>query len=142
MELLLNLLWLMLAVPAIWLWRRDPAYARSSRRLGHLRPMVLLACLLVLLFPVVSATDDLHAMRPEMEESSLSKRALKQSGGEKSYSWLTGLHSSSALLIAVYSFCPSNLAAGQIVTKPSRLPEPAQLAHRASRGPPSLQFFT
>ncbi|MGD0790332.1 MAG: hypothetical protein ABR920_01060 [Terriglobales bacterium] len=36
-----------------------------------------LGCALVLLFPVISATDDLHAMRPEMEES---ERALRHPG--------------------------------------------------------------
>lgn len=77
MELLLNLTWLLLGVPACWLWRR------TDRRAGSLQCLLTLACALVLLFPVVSATDDLHAMRPEMEESSPTKRALKQGSGEK-----------------------------------------------------------
>ncbi|MCU1298739.1 MAG: hypothetical protein JWO91_3017 [Acidobacteriaceae bacterium] len=33
----------------------------------------------MLLFPVVSATDDLHAMRPEVEESNPSKHIARQS---------------------------------------------------------------
>jgi len=79
MELLLNLAWLLLAMPAYWLWRRtDQQPARSS-----LQCLLTLGCALVLLFPVVSATDDLHAMRPEMEESSPTKRALKHTGGDK-----------------------------------------------------------
>lgn len=77
MELLLNLAWLLLAMPAWWLWRR------TDRRAGSLRCLLILGCALVLLFPVVSATDDLHSLRPDMEESSPTKRALKQGGGEK-----------------------------------------------------------
>jgi hypothetical protein len=79
MELVLNLVWLLLAVPAYWVWRRQ------SRKFGSLRCLVTLGCVLFLLFPVISATDDLHAMRPEMEESSPTKRTVKQTGGAKSY---------------------------------------------------------
>lgn len=140
MELLLNILWLMLAVPAAWLWLRDPACAQSSRRLGGMRPILLLSCVLVLLFPVVSATDDLHPMRPELEESSLSKRTLKAPGGEKSQSSLTGLHSSAALLVSFYSICPSCLVFGRISTKQPRQPQPVRVAYSADRAPPSHQF--
>jgi hypothetical protein len=72
MELLLNLLWLLLVVPAFWVWRRQ------DRNLESLRCLLVLGCGIVLLFPVISASDDLQAMRPEMEESSPLKRALQQ----------------------------------------------------------------
>ncbi len=81
MELLLNLLWLLLALPAYCLWRD----ARNSRRSGSPSPLqclLALGCVLVLLFPVVSATDDLHAMRSEMEESS--KRGTRQVATDRS----------------------------------------------------------
>lgn len=42
--------------------------------------------MLVVLFPVISATDDLHAMRTEMEESPAGKRSVCQKSGEKSSS--------------------------------------------------------
>jgi len=38
---------------------------------------------LVILFPVISATDDLMAMRTEMEESPISKRSVHQTGHDK-----------------------------------------------------------
>jgi len=81
MELLLNLLWLLLAMPAFWLWR----YSRTApkrRQFDAFRCFLALGCLLVILFPVVSATDDIHAMRAEMEESP-SKKSICQSGGDK-----------------------------------------------------------
>ena len=83
MELLLNLVWLLLAVPAWWLWcGRKPACKISS-----LHCLLALGCLLVVLFPVVSATDDLRAMRAEMEESPEGKRSVRQAGHEKPSTW-------------------------------------------------------
>ena len=70
MELLLNLFWLLLTALALGRWGRQNA----SRSPAHL---IALICLLALLFPVISATDDLHAMRPEMEDSISNRRALK-----------------------------------------------------------------
>jgi HAMP domain-containing protein len=73
LELLLNLCWLLLIGPGIYLWRRQRRHAKPVLQFS-----IALVCLLFLLFPVISATDDLHAMRQEMEESGPSKRALKQ----------------------------------------------------------------
>ncbi len=77
MELLLNLLWLMLVVPGFLVWRR------KQRSVGDRGPhcILVLGCVLALLFPVVSATDDLHPICGEMEESSPSKRTVKLSPG-------------------------------------------------------------
>ena len=74
MEIFLNLCWLFLVVPALLTWRRQE---RSSRERGHASLLRLgaLGCVLVLLFPVISASDDLHALRQEMEESSSKLKA-------------------------------------------------------------------
>src|SRR5437899_510012 len=48
MELVLNLLWLLLVMPAFWVWRRQ------DRSLGSLRCLLVLACGVVLLFPVAT----------------------------------------------------------------------------------------
>jgi hypothetical protein len=140
MEFLLNILWLMLTLPAIWLWLQDPASVQSSRRLGSVRPIVLLGCVLVLLFPVVSATDDMHVMRPELEESNSSKRQVEASRGETSHSSQTILHASPALRFRPYSFSPSCLIYGRVVTTPSLRPEPVYPAHRNGRAPPPYPF--
>jgi hypothetical protein len=87
MELLLNLLWLMLVLPAVLIWRHDLTSGRASGWFCRSRAFVLLSCLLALLFPIVSATDDLHPIRAEIEESSPSKRVVKQSPGSKSPTW-------------------------------------------------------
>ena len=82
MELLLNLAWLFLALPAYWLWCASSG-ARAGRKFTALQCLLSLGCMLVILFPVVSATDDLHAMRAEMEESPCSKRTIRQASNEK-----------------------------------------------------------
>jgi hypothetical protein len=81
MELLLNLAWLLLALPAYWLWlgRKRP-HARTSSALQFL---LVLGCMLVVLFPVISATDDLCAMRAECEESPAGKHSLRQAAHER-----------------------------------------------------------
>ena len=80
MELLLNLAWLLLALPAYWLWSGSRT---SARKLTSLQCLLALGCMLAVLFPVVSATDDLRAMRTEMEESPASKRTIRQATNEK-----------------------------------------------------------
>jgi hypothetical protein len=82
MELLLNLLWLSLALPAYWIWERHSLPVRDS--LARIRSLVFLGCALALLFPVISATDDLSAPKPEAEELSASKCTAKGSLGIKS----------------------------------------------------------
>ena len=94
MELLLNLLWLTLALPAIWMWRHESVCTKNCRRFDRIRPFVLFGCVLMLLFPVVAATDDLHAVRQEMEESSSSKKLAKQAVADKS---LTRISTAGAL---------------------------------------------
>jgi hypothetical protein len=103
MELFLNLLWLLLAIPAYCLWRKA---RRGPSVDGHssLQCLFALGCALILLFPVVSATDDLHAMRAEMEESS--KRGIRQTVSDKSGSGPSGWHASLAVAASVSVFVP------------------------------------
>jgi hypothetical protein len=75
MELFLNLCWLSLLLPAYLLWRQ-----RTSSHRPAAPPLIFLCalgCALILLFPVISATDDLHVVRPEMEES---ERGFRRAG--------------------------------------------------------------
>lgn len=86
MELFLNLCWLALLLPAFLLWRRRIVLTGPNTRLRgyERRPLIFvgaLGCALILLFPVISATDDLHAMRPEMEESERAFRSTNRCSG-------------------------------------------------------------
>jgi hypothetical protein len=92
MELFLNLCWLSLLAPAYLLWRQRILPPNGCNRTGSssipsLVFLGVLGCTLVLLFPVISASDDLHAMRAEMEESSPCKRTVCHAGGEKACVW-------------------------------------------------------
>jgi hypothetical protein len=97
MELLLNLAWLFLALPAYWLWRRGRCGFSS------LQCSLALGCALVLLFPVISASDDLHAMRAEMEDSSVSKRTVRQTGSDKNSAWVNRLQSPPASVMGLFT---------------------------------------
>lgn len=99
MELLLNLVWLLLALPAFWLWQRRTD-ALVPGRVSSLQCLLALGCAAVLLFPVISATDDLHAMRGEIEESGGSKRTVRQAGNDKNPARAHRLQSAPAVLVA------------------------------------------
>jgi len=134
MELLLNLTWLLLAIPAYWLWRRS-FNTRALGKLGSLQCLLALACLLVLLFPVISATDDLHVMRTEMEESSPGKRSARQAAGEKTSVWHSRWQTLPAMVATPASF--AMLAEGRHESFSVLQPEPAApLVLHASRAPP------
>ena len=84
MELLLNLAWLLLALPASWLWR-DRTNSAVLRKSSPLHFLLALGCMLVPLFPVISATDDLSVMRAEFEESPAGKHSIRQSNNGRLY---------------------------------------------------------
>lgn len=60
METLLNLVWLAVTVAAIWLWRFRWTGSRRNPRFSTRVEAVAMVCILALLFPVISLTDDLH----------------------------------------------------------------------------------
>jgi hypothetical protein len=135
MELLLNLLWLALALPAVLIWRRQPALPWSSGKQARFRPLVLLGCLLALLFPVVSASDDLHPISAEIEESGSFKRSVKQSPGVKSpmCSYDGG---GAARPVRVASFRPENDFFGALSEYLGVLPRQTLVRSVDDRGPP------
>ncbi len=74
MELLLNLLWLLIAVSAFGVWQAHLSGGGGAPG-GHTRRgWIALACALVLLFFVISMTDDLHAEVMVVEDASSSRR--------------------------------------------------------------------
>jgi hypothetical protein len=131
MELLLNLAWLLLALPAYWLWRGR----RSSRTFSSLQCLLALGCLLVILFPVVSATDDLRAMRAEMEESPTSKRSLRQAATDKAPLWSAKWRSVAAVASSAAMPFIGDAAWQQLSSLRSFMPA-APAIERAGRAPP------
>jgi len=135
MELLLNLFWLMLSAAAIWWWQCKRVSAQNSKYFDRLRPLLLLGCVWVLLFPVVSATDDLYAMQAEVKETGQLKRNSKPSPGHKSHAPLRGAGTSPAQLIFTCSFC-AHRNIGQVEPLSVFLHEQARTGARACRAPP------
>jgi len=88
MELILNLGWLLLAAACCCFWwpRRQRSGARAERRF---RGFVALGCALVVLFPIISVTDDLHAEQAVMEDSSARVSKLR---GNTSSAPIVGHH--------------------------------------------------
>jgi hypothetical protein len=72
MEVLLNTTWLLVAIGAFLFWQVEGE--DNARRREHNRRyrFLALAVALILLFPVISLTDDLHAEQAAMEDSSRS----------------------------------------------------------------------
>jgi hypothetical protein len=133
MELTLNLLWLLLAVPAIWIWRaspREPLCARQS-----LRHLLILGCVLMVLFPVVSATDDLQAMRPEMEEAGM-RDALGNPHQGRALVPPGGLSHAFALLPARFILRPEPAIWALALETPVSLPASSVVTSQVGRGPP------
>jgi hypothetical protein len=70
MELLLNLAWTLLAAAMFFLWRRFAPQTGPNR----CSQFVALAMLLLILFPVVSVTDDLQTAQNPAEADCLVRR--------------------------------------------------------------------
>ena len=135
MELLLNLAWLLLVLPGYWLWRRSA----QKRGISSLQCLLALSCALVVLFPVISATDDLHAMRAEMEESGANKR-VRQAGSDKNSTWNSRGQNSPAIVSTLTIFALG--LDGWRYASITRLVLPAApLVVGSSRGPPSYSFL-
>jgi hypothetical protein len=140
MELFLNLCWLSLLLPAYLLWRRrTSSFASDSTAESPAeRPLVFLCalgCVFILLFPVISASDDLHAMRAEMEESSPGKRSVCQSTGNGASVWHSRWQNLPAVAATAASFGLASVGWMELFTKPVSAPAAPSIL-RASRAPP------
>lgn len=74
MELLLNLLWALIATGLVWIWRTRWIRQRRRHDRNSLQEWTALSVALVLLFFAVSMTDDLHSEMAIFEECSTSRR--------------------------------------------------------------------
>ena len=70
MELFLNLIWMSLAVAAFAVFLPGDRGSRRVVFVPYGKSLFALACVVILLFPVVSASDDLHPTQAVSEEAS------------------------------------------------------------------------
>jgi hypothetical protein len=136
MELTLNLFWLLLIIPAIWLWQG----ARCARpRERHLQGLLVLGCVLMVLFPVVSATDDLQAMRPEMEEAG-TQDATRRADHGRLPAGAGDSCNTFALVAARHITLPEPAVWGPVADVATLSPAMGVVTRRAGRAPP-LSFL-
>jgi hypothetical protein len=134
MELLLNLVWLSMAAPAIWLWRkqRNPGHSLGPSHAG-----LVLICVLVLLFPAISVSDDLQYMRVEIEESAPSQRLVRLFAPDSGSPALHGSGDWVASVTPFFSFLPCPAVAGLALLQ-TVVPLNHERAHAVlPRGPPA-----
>jgi hypothetical protein len=67
MELLLNLVWTALVIGSFFWATLRPQ--QNCRKGSQWRSLLVLGCALLLLFPVISASDDLHPAQAVMEDA-------------------------------------------------------------------------
>jgi hypothetical protein len=133
MELLLNLVWFFLAAVALYAWG-----CRLNHPQAQLRLVVLL-CLLALLFPVISATDDLHAMNSEMEDSTSVRRNTKQIVAGKFFGQLITYHPPALVNSIFKGLSDSELGAVRTLHQSACMPT-LRFMVRSDRAPPLINL--
>lgn len=85
LELILNIVWAVIAATLLFFWSRPCLTRAGARRSGF--ALLALLCVICILFPVVSMTDDLNAS-PAEPETAKSKLALLPHFLTTSGSWM------------------------------------------------------
>jgi hypothetical protein len=138
MEGLLNILWFALCNLAGLYWLRR--WRRSGRPQGGAVQLSALACMLVLLFPVISATDDLYAAQFAFETAV----TQKSSKGALSVRFLLPQrdhHSPAAAFTSPFSVA-AQVRVGVIAANDSLPVCPPSISHPPQdRAPPSHTRF-
>jgi hypothetical protein len=134
MELLLNLAWLTLAVSAALVGIPACRVAPSRAFLGRLHSAVVLGSILVLVFPFISVTDDLMALRTDIEESGSSNRTVKAATADASDS--RGLPSFNLLPVRTGLSGPQNETWSDLSLLSAPCADRVLLENVGSRAPP------
>src|ERR1700730_11809642 len=117
---------------AFCFWLRQP-------RSRSLQAAVALSWLLFLRFPIISATDDLNAMRQVFEESSPGKRTLNRAG-DHSFA-AGGSNPPPAELNSILQGLPCNRTCGCIVIPEPEAPRTACATVSPGRAPPPFSLL-
>ena len=140
METFLNLVWLLVTVAAIWLWRFRWTVSRRNQKHSTRMEAAAMVCFLALLFPVISLTDDLHPETVAVDAASGKRNACLIAASAPHVRAAT-VSSGSHLLVGMISrpFGIANLIGSELV-QTLKFNNPVSLASNSSgRSPPSLQ---
>lgn len=138
MEVVLNILWLALCNLAAWCWLRR--WRQGSRPQSVAVQLATLACVLVLLFPVISATDDLYAAQFAFETSVTQKSSKGPLGRFSTPQFGHYLHP--AALTRTTSLSPALCVGLMAVDRPLPDCRASQSRPAQDRAPPSLPLFS
>jgi regulator of extracellular matrix RemA (YlzA/DUF370 family) len=140
METTLNLIWLAITVAAVWLWRFRWTVSRRNPRHSMRMEAVAMVCLLALLFPVISLTDDLHLEIMLMDAAS-GKRNACLIAASSSHVRASTASSGTRLAVGMISrpFVAPNLVITEFILR-AKFHAPGSLTGSSpGRSPPSLQ---
>jgi hypothetical protein len=140
METFLNLVWLAVTVAGVWLWRFRWTVSRKNPRHSTRMEAVAVVCVLALLFPVISLTDDLHPETVAVDAASGKRNAHLIAASVPHVRATTpdsGVHPAVGMPARPFAgFIPTSA----LLTNTATLQITSHLANSAvGRSPPSLQ---
>ena len=139
METILNLLWLIVTLAALWLWRFRWLVSRRNPRTRVFLEVIAISCVLALLFPVISLTDDLHPEIVAVDASSGKRNCCLMVAGATRTPHvipISGAHSALAVLRPLFEHVELNIAG---IVLPAEESHPFSLCGSClGRSPPSL----
>jgi hypothetical protein len=137
METFLNLVWLVITVAALWLWRFRWTVSRQDPEHSPRMQAVAMVCFLALLFPVISLTDDLHPETAVVDAASGKRNACliaASASHVRTAPLSSGTHSAFGMTSGPYDI--DGYIFFELVPKP-RFHDPGSLSNSSSgRSPP------
>lgn len=137
MESFLNILWVALALAALYLWRMRWAGQPRANRHAPWRQWTAFICALILLFFTVSLTDDLHSELVVYEEATAGRRHTTDVAGPHH---APPPHSAGAPLAILRhpDFTPIFSCTGIVTVRNNFRVAPEVLVSLAGRAPPEF----
>jgi hypothetical protein len=135
MEVLLNTIWLLVAIGAVLFWHAPGQEGTAAPR-DHSQScrVVALACVLILLVPVISVTDDLHQEQAVMEDSS---RSVMKARNMVQGCLRAGRFSPPAVLATLVTFVTApQVCVAKVARIESQFHPPTPICPCAGRAPP------
>jgi hypothetical protein len=138
-EATLNLLWLVIALTAVWRWRFRWSVSRQDRKHSPKIEAVAMVCVLALLFPVISLTDDLHPETVAVDAPSGKRNACLIAAGAthvRATSLGSGTHHAVGIVTRPFGAICGSFS--DLVLLPTPCKSNSLAASSAGRSPPSL----
>ena len=138
MELTLNLVWTIIAVASYaLLFRHLSRRAEHARNPSRSQCVVALACVLAILFPIISLSDDLHEIQATAEEASSSVLVIKKCAANHSPNHARTLHQV-VLILASFASGARWDGLGSVSAQQTARSSPGLYLAALARAPPSF----